>query len=139
MIVGILTELYSGSKLLIGDFETATLHLLTASTPLIMGCAIIFYVIQGFLRDYEVALECARQAEKIDAVVTKAQIDWTLNPDNLDTPSGKKIATAIIQTLSVTSPSIESLIVADHVSDIALIQSLVSKTQTRSEDTKTNK
>lgn len=62
---------------LLFNYQKDTLDIiLTRVTPIIMMGALFFYVIQAFLRDYEVSLQTAREADKITSTLRDAQLSW---------------------------------------------------------------
>jgi hypothetical protein len=115
MLIGIVITAISSNNGL--GFEL----LLARSVPIILSFAILFYVIEAFLRDYDVALECAREAHRIENVSNNARLEWILYAADRDDGA----ASQIIQTMSAANPNIERLIAADRVTDIARIQSFL--------------
>jgi hypothetical protein len=97
--------------------------ILTRITPIVMACAITFYVVEAFLRDYEVSLESEREAGRIENFVNGFLLDWEIR----EADGYAEIARELLGELKTFHPNIETILQAEQVPRIAAISSLLQR------------
>ncbi|MBV8737710.1 MAG: hypothetical protein JO007_10705 [Alphaproteobacteria bacterium] len=115
MLVGLLGVSYS-SGMSIG-FDS----IITRITPVVMACAIMFYIVEAFLRDYEVSLESEREAGRIENFVNGFLLDWEIN----DADAYDEAARSLLRDLKSFRPDIETILQAEQVPRIVAVSSLL--------------
>ena len=90
-------------------------QMLLQLAPIILGAALLLYVIEAFLRDFEVALRASRASDEIVRALKKARLDWaTAGSDNEKT-------LAILVALNNVSMDASTILAAEQMAPISEI------------------
>jgi hypothetical protein len=95
--------------------------LLTRITPVIIAFATLFYVIEAFLRDYEVALQSARESERLSNLLRVITLDWEIKGADDDIYQAR----ALLERFKSSESSIGTIIEAEQVPSISVFSNLL--------------
>lgn len=116
LLLSSLAALTFSSGILSGDYLIAA----AKSTPVIVIFASLLYVIEAFLRDYEVATETAVAAEKLIRLLRKFQFDWTIAHDS---PNKKE---DVLRAMSESDIEIRNILQAEKAISVENIRSMLA-------------